>query len=180
MTLKVEERHWRRWFTADVQRMLHAHDGHLVLGDGDHGWSRVPEIEEAPYEEHGGEVYNLVVDEDESYTVEDFIVHNAQDFIIQFTRHTSAVPVRPFTTGAQKAHPEFGVESLAAEMQGGKWIFPCKGGESPELMELINEMLYYAPDKHTGDRLMSLWFAREGAKMGAVQASYARVDLLSR
>jgi hypothetical protein len=110
------------------------------------------------------------------------IVENnaSQDFILQFTRSMSSVPVKPFTTGKNKAHPEFGIESLAVEMQNGKWILPCKGGQPPEVIALVNEMLYYDPASHTGDRLMSLWFAREGARMGTIQGGYGRIDLMSR
>jgi hypothetical protein len=65
-------------------------------------------------------------------------------------------------------------------MQNGKWILPCQGGRSPELQALVSEMLYYDPRAHVGDRLMALWFAREAARMGAVQAQVGRLDLLSR
>ena len=42
--------------------------------------------------------------------------NSAQDFILQFVReHGVTVPLLPFTTGKNKAHPEFGVESIAAE-----------------------------------------------------------------
>lgn len=87
-----------------------------------------------------------------------FFVENnqAQDFILQFLRATSAIPVRPFTTGRNKIHPEFGVESLAAEMAAGRWIIPNKDGKMhSEVDALVNEMLYYDPKSHTGDRLMS-------------------------
>jgi len=64
--------------------------------------------------------------------------------------------VRPFTTGRNKVHPEFGIESLAAEMAAGKWIIPNRDGKMhSEVEALINEMLYYDPKAHTGDRLMS-------------------------
>ncbi len=97
-----------------------------------------------------------------------FIVENvaAQDYILQFTRVLSAATVRPFTTGRNKAHPVFGVEGLAAELENGKWIIPSKGlVVVPEIAELVKEILYYEPPpKHTGDRLMAMWFAREGAR----------------
>jgi hypothetical protein len=152
-----------------------------------HGWAKVPDIEDAPYERYGtetegGPVHNLVVEEDESYTVEDFLVHNAQDFIIQFARNQFAVPIRPFTTGRNKAHPEFGIESIAAEMAGGKWIIPSNNGTPahPEIFNWIQEMLFYSPSAHTGDRLMSSYFCREGARMASQTITSARVDVLSR
>jgi hypothetical protein len=110
------------------------------------------------------------------------IVENnaAQDFILQFTRAISAVPIRPYTTGRGKAHPEFGVESLAAELDAGKWIFPCLGGTPPEVEALVQEMLYYNPSAHTGDRLMSLFFAREGARQGVPKAEVGHINLMRR
>ena len=47
-------------------------------------WAPVPEIEETPYRRHDDVVHNLSVEEDRSYTVDDYIVHNAQDFVRQF------------------------------------------------------------------------------------------------
>ncbi len=102
-----------------------------------------------------------------------FIVENnaAQDYIRQFLQHrNTTVPVVPFTTGRNKAHPEFGVESLATEMSGGKWIIPSNRGPDgkhtmhKETLEWISELLYYDPKEHTGDRVMASWFAREGAR----------------
>lgn len=112
-----------------------------------------------------------------------FIIENnaAQDFLLQFTRATTAIPIRPFTTGRNKANPEFGVESLAAEMENGKWIIPNKDGRMhPEVSEWIQEMLYYDPRGHTGDRLMASWFAREGARTGARRVESTYIDLSSR
>lgn len=105
----------------------------------------------------------------------------AQDFILQFARGSSAIPIRPITTGRNKAHPEFGVESIATEMANAKWIIPNQGGKvHPEVGEWITEMLYYNPDTHTGDRLMACWFSREGARQGAFKVEAGRLDLLSR
>jgi hypothetical protein len=112
------------------------------------------------------------------------IVENnaAQDFIVQFARGQFAVPIIPFTTGRNKAHPEFGIESLAAEMAGGKWIIPASGGlpVHPETQQWVQEMLYYLPSSHTGDRLMASWFAREGARLGTIRMETGRLDSMSR
>lgn len=98
------------------------------------------------------------------------IVENnaAQDFIVQFARAGSAVPIIPFTTGRNKAHPEFGIEGLATEFASGKWRIPNRGGiMHPEVAKWVDEMLFYNPAAHTGDRLMASWFAREGCRLGA-------------
>ncbi len=107
----------------------------------------------------------------------------AQDYILQFARGQFAVPLVPFTTGRNKAHPEFGIESLAAEMAGGKWFIPSRGGRpvSAEVGQWIQEMLFYDPRGHTGDRLMSSWFAREGARLGSqTKVQQGRIDVVSR
>ncbi len=89
----------------------------------------------------------------------------AQDFILQFAKDTSNVPVLPHTTSGRKRDPIFGVEGLAIELSNGKWIFPSKGGHiAPQLNEFIVELLYYVPKTHTGDRLMACYFARELAR----------------
>jgi hypothetical protein len=96
------------------------------------------------------------------------IVENnaSQEFILQFTRESSAVPVRPFTTTKNAfKNPEFGIESLATEMENGKWIIPnVNGSMHPEIAAWINDLLYYDPESHPGDRLMASYFAREGAR----------------
>jgi hypothetical protein len=105
----------------------------------------------------------------------------AQDFIRQFLVAGSAIPVLPFTTGANKHHPEFGVESIAVELSNAKWIIPNRGGvTSRDIDAWIAEMLYYAPDAHTGDRLMAAWFAREGSKQKVKKVQVGRVDLHRR
>lgn len=106
----------------------------------------------------------------------------AQDFILQFARGLSAIPLQAHTTGRNKANPEFGVESIATEMANGKWIIPSGAGSqlAPEVEKWIREMLYYDPMGHTGDRLMASWFAREGARVGSVQVQRVHLDTVSR
>lgn len=165
MTSDAEAIRWARWW--DQPLSIKHTSGSCYLIEDDHAWAKVPAIEDAPYAAYGGAVHNLVVEEDESYTVEDFIVHNAQDFIRQFAVAGSAVPIIPFTTGRNKAHPEFGIESLATEMAQGKWRIPNHNGKMhPEVALWVDEMLFYSPAAHTGDRLMASWFAREGARLG--------------
>ncbi len=115
-----------------------------------------------------------------------FIVENnaAQDYIRQFlAERNTNVPVVPFTTGRNKAHPEFGVESLATEMSGGKWLIPSTKGRDgkhtmhKEVLEWISELLYYDPREHTGDRVMASWFAREGARKFASTAGDGSVTI---
>ena len=96
-----------------------------------------------------------------------FMVENVgtQQWLMQLLVKHTAIPVFPITTGRSKADPIFGVESLAAELANGKWIIPSKNNFAPDEAEAwIEDMLYYNPKQHTGDRLMAAWFARTGAE----------------
>jgi len=92
----------------------------------------------------------------------------AQDFIVQMAQG-DGMAVRAFNTGRNKAHPLFGVESMSAEMARGQWLIPSGDGNDihPDVSSWVEEMLYYDPNSHTGDRLMASWFAREAARKDA-------------
>ena len=127
----------------------------------------------------GPEIVERIVDHHTRYQSIIIVESNqAQAYILQFTSSVSAVPVRPFHTGANKTNPEFGVESLATEMSNGKWIIPSRNGKTltTEVDALINELLFYDPAKHTGDRVMAMWFSREGARQGALKIEVGRVQ----
>lgn len=97
-----------------------------------------------------------------------FIVENnaAQAYLVQFADESTRASIRAFTTGKNKANPEFGIESMAAELNRGQWIVPNNKGRVDEQIDRwIADMLYYDPTLHTGDRLMASWFAREGCRM---------------
>lgn len=130
----------------------------------------------------GPEIILKIIDHHRRYFSICIVENNAaQDFIIQFARRDFAVPIRAFTTGRNKAHPEFGIESIAAEMAGRKWIIPNTDGSlHPQLYEWVNEMLFYDPRAHTGDRLMASWFAREGVRLGALKAVQTHLDVVRR
>jgi hypothetical protein len=108
-----------------------------------------------------------------------FVVENvaAQRWIIDIVQNQYDLPIAkrvgfiviPFTTGRNKSHPQHGVEGLSVEISNDLWLIPVTGPEMArkEAIELIGEMLYYSRGAHTGDRLMGLWFAREGCRRGA-------------
>jgi len=131
---------------------------------------------------HGPEIVDHLYDHHRRYQGLIIVENNsAQDFVVQFARERGALPIRGFTTGRNKAHPEFGVESLAAEMEGGKWVIPNINGTChPEVTAWINELLYYSPSAHTGDRVMASWFAREGVRMGAQKVEQRSINLARR
>lgn len=101
------------------------------------------------------------------YQADAVIVENVagQDLLVQMLRGRTAIPVIPYRTGSSKAHPEFGVEGMALEFSNGKKIIPNRGGVAhPQIKKWIEEMLFYSPDAHTGDRLMASFFCFEARK----------------
>jgi hypothetical protein len=114
----------------------------------------------------GPEIVRRIIDTHQRYKSIVIVESNAaQKFILDFTKEASAVPVKPYNTGAKVfSDPTFGMEGMAIEMFNQKWIIPNRGGIlDPELDAWRTEMLYYDPKAHAGDRLMASWFAREGA-----------------
>jgi len=146
-------------------------DGSREVLSIDVGKWQAPEIVQRLYDNHHR--YHAII------YVED---NAAQDFIRQWLTGTTAVPVRPFNTGKNKLSPEFGVESLATEFYAGKWVIPELG--SPQQLRerdaWLNEMYYYDPRSHTGDRLMACWIAREGARQGHIRVETSKRDWFSR
>lgn len=134
----------------------------LVYPDGDR---RVLDIQSGRWQ--ADEIFQRIVDVHRRFG-SIVMVENvaAQDYIVQLLRKQTNIPVFPFTTGRNKADPRFGVESLAGEIASTKWIIPCGeyGELDPEVEAWIQEMLFYNPDGHTGDRLMAMWFAREASR----------------
>lgn len=105
--------------------------------------------------------------------------NQGQDFIVQWAGN-DGLPVLGFTTTAGKKFDEhFGIESLAVEMRNGGWVIPSRGGVDPEVEAWIQEMLFYSPEAHTGDRLMASWFARECARQAGATI-FRQMDTIAR
>jgi len=105
----------------------------------------------------------------------------AQHFILQFALDEGGViPVLPYTTGRNKTNPLLGIEALAAEFANAGWMIPSKGGKPlcENMGKWIQEMLFYDPGGHTGDRLMASWFARELARRAATKATRVGTKVL--
>lgn len=136
----------------------------LVLANGDR---QVLECQSGRW--GGPQIVERIVDAHERYKSIVIVENNAaQQFIVDFTKGMSAVPVKPYTTtGKVFRSYEFGMESMAVELSNAKWIIPNKKGVlHPELDAWRTELMYYDPKAHPGDRLMASWFAREGDKQG--------------
>ena len=128
------------------------------------------------------EIVERIIDTHRRYHSTMIVESNGQQaYIAQFLHGRSAVPVKPFlTTAANKTHHQFGIEGLAVEMSNGKWIIPSQGGLHPETRAWVAEMLFYTPDTHSGDRLMSSWFAREGARVPTKKVQFFSMPTLRR
>src|SRR5262249_11731533 len=131
----------------------------------------------------GPELVERIIDANRRYNSLVIVESNAAQLMVkQFVNEKSAVPTRAFYTGKNKYDPSFGIESLAIEFSAGKWVLPNRGGEAKGIMAdmhtevraLIGEMLRYDPKSHTGDRLIALWLAREGARFATSGAGYQK------
>lgn len=107
--------------------------------------------------------------------------NQAQAFLVQWASQ-DGLPIKGFTTSAQNKYDEhFGVESIAVELRNGGWVIPSDafGNVHPDVEGWIQDMLFYTPDAHTGDRLMASWFAREAARSAGMPV-FRALDTLSR
>lgn len=73
----------------------------------------------------------------------------------------TTVPVKGFTTSGEKYDEFIGVNSLAVTIENGQWILPADPTDpkSKDFYQEIKEEMMSFPSGHTGDTLMSLWFA---------------------
>ena len=150
--------------------LVHPNESREVI-DIQAGTWQAPEIVQRIYDVHS-RFHSIIYVEDNA----------AQDFIRQWLVGQYAVPIRPFNTGRNKLSPEFGIESLATEFAAGKWVIPERGTteQLSERDKWLEEMYFYDPKSHTGDRLMACWIAREGSRQGNVKPEVGRIDWIGR
>jgi hypothetical protein len=96
------------------------------------------------------------------------------------------LPTVGFQTGQNKAHPEHGLQGLAAEMNHGIWAL-CMGDAYDTYAplrehapacgcayhSLITDLMEYPSEKRQEDLMMAMWFCREGLR-GAPMAGYVQ------
>lgn len=133
----------------------------------------------------GNEIVSRLIDHHNRYGSIVFVENNgAQQYIVDFTKNISAVPVVPLFTGKNKTHPDNGIEGMAVEISNAKWIIPSYGEHRahPEIEQWVSDMIYYDPKSHAGDRLMASWIAREGSKQWKKRpkGGSARLDTVTR
>jgi hypothetical protein len=119
------------------------------------------------------EMVQRIADHNARYSPIFWVENNAtQDLLLQTARWLTTALVRPHTTGSGQASLQFEFEKFAVELEQGLWEIPSINGQpaSGEVAKLIQDILYYAPDKHMGDRLAALLIARAHAdeNFGAV------------
>ncbi len=64
------------------------------------------------------------------------------------------------TTGRNRHDPVFGIESLAVELEPGRWIVP----DDVETRTWARELIGFSAAGHPGDRVVASWLAREAAR----------------
>jgi hypothetical protein len=73
------------------------------------------------------------------------------------------VPCKPLPTTATTKRAR--VEALAAELASGRWVFQQPlGSPSRDLKHLVDDLLTFSAESHTGDRLSALLIAAEGVR----------------
>jgi hypothetical protein len=83
----------------------------------------------------------------------------AQAYIAQFLA-SQGVMVDSHTTGRNRHDPIFGIESLAVELEQGRWIVP----DDIDTRAWARELIGFSPASHPGDRVVASWLAREAAR----------------
>jgi hypothetical protein len=86
---------------------------------------------------------------------------NAYQKAMAIDLQDAGIPTRSYVTGGEKNDSTLGVNSLAIIAENGKLVIPYDLSDPRTIQissQLINEMRKF-PDGHTGDGLMSLWFA---------------------
>lgn len=130
----------------------------------------------------GPEIVARIIDHHQRYNGIQMVENSSsQYFVRQFTNEHSDASVLPFTTGRNKADPQFGFESLATEFYGRKWVIPSTNGRSdPEVEALLRDLMFYKKGKHVGDRGMAMWFSREAARrvMRTARPRHKRTKML--
>ena len=85
--------------------------------------------------------------------------NGGQMYLCQFLQ-SDGIQVEAHHTGANRHHPRWGIESLAIELEQGRWIIP----DAPATRAWARELLSFSPTGHAGDRVIASWLAREAAR----------------
>ena len=123
----------------------------------------------------GPETARQIVDVHEQHLPEVIVIENNayQDTLLDWlgmVETATPMPLRAFTTGAQKADEVVGLPGLAAEFDGLNWIIATDGvgiedvdRQHGAVWKWMEEMRGY-PVAPLSDTVMACWFAREGSR----------------
>lgn len=115
-----------------------------------------------------GELVRLIVETARAFQCRGVRVEkNAEESLLGWLEEIDAMlPVSGHHTGMNKHHVIFGVESVFLAMEKGLWLIPNVGGQVEEPVKewLEDVRVYRPPPAHTGDVLMSSWFALEESR----------------
>lgn len=102
-----------------------------------------------------------------------------QASLVKDMQGSTALPIRGFTTTGEKFDEEVGINSLAVYVENGQMIIPANPRDmaTVDYYNEIKEQMMKFPSGHTGDDLMSLWFAVTGLRsVGANRVMSVRVS----
>jgi len=109
-----------------------------------------------------------------------FVVESnaAQALMVEVLRDYTRVPVMSSTTKhGTKINDEWGIPSLAIDVENGRWQIPALPTPPLEVKEMLDEAIMYNPAAHTGDILMACYLAYSGIARifrGGISASGQR------
>jgi len=89
-----------------------------------------------------------------------------QAALVRDMQDNTSLPIKGYSTGGEKFDPDVGLQSIAVEMENGKWILPYSQ-ESHSTMKIVDTLtdgMLRFPSGHTEDILMALWFANTGLR----------------
>jgi hypothetical protein len=103
-----------------------------------------------------------------------FLVENnaAQDWLVGALRETTALPIRPYTTGREKADLYTGVPSLSVLFENRKFRIPRGDERSVALTDILVAELNGLRREAHDDTVMWLWLANEAAKQGSADLPF--------
>jgi len=94
-----------------------------------------------------------------------FVEDNAyQAFFVKDLIETTSLPIKGFRTGANKRDEIIGLNALALQFENKNFILPYGNDETKRMVDILMEEMLQYPDGHSGDVLMSTWFAWNAIK----------------
>ena len=130
-----------------------------------------------------GTIANRLIDKQKRFNSVVRVENNsAQQMFIDVMRKLNvSFPIYEHTTGKNKSDPGAGVQRIFFDMYAGLWLIPNDrhGVCHPMVERWVRECLDYTPTSHTGDGVMSAWFAREQCRAWGMLGNVANSNGIS-